>query len=145
VRLRNDQMANRSYPRTTGEARPFRFEMPAPRLLGIAAVIGLTVFIAAFTVPDLIHQNRQEQAATLVERALGTYAASQQEQDPARKRVLLEETRRLAAEALRLEPADLSAAELRNQAGAALTALDAIVDLGPMATVTTLAARSPAK
>ncbi len=138
VRLRSDQLASRDYPRTTGAARPFRFEMPAPRLLGIAAFVGLAVFIAAFTVPDLIHENRQEQASTLVERALGAYASSQQEQDAARKRTLLDETRRLASEALRLEPANLSAAELRNQAGAALTALDAIFDLGPMTAVLTL-------
>lgn len=139
VRLRNDQFSSRTaYPRTTGSRPPIRLHAPPPRLLGIAAAVSLAVFIAAFTVPDLINESRQEQASTLVERAQATYSAFQLELDPARRRTLLEETRRLASEALRIEPSNAPAAEMRQQAAAALTALDNVFDLGPMQTVVTL-------
>jgi hypothetical protein len=139
VRLRSDQFSSRNdYPRTTGTAKRFRFDLPAARLFGIAAAVGLAVFIAAFTVPDLIQENRQEQAANLVERAFTTFSAYESEQDPARKRTLVEETRRLASEALRLEPGNVAAGELRQQTSTALTALDNITDLGAMETITTL-------
>ena len=48
-------------------------------------------------------QGRQEQATTLLSRAQTAYAASQTESDPARRRTLLEETRRLTAEAARIQ------------------------------------------
>ena len=139
VRLRNDQFSARGdYPRTTGPAHRLRLDLPAPRLLGIAVAAAIALFVAAFTVPDLIQENRDVQASTLVGRALTTYGSVEQENDPGRKRTLLEETRRLASEALRIEPQNLTASELRQQAGAALTGLDAVFDLGPMQTVTTL-------
>ncbi len=139
VRLRNDQFSARNdYPRTTGPARRFHLDLKAPGLLAVSAFAAMALFVAAFTVPDLIQENREVQASTLVERALSTYAAFQQEQDPARRRTLLEETRRLASEALRIEPQNLNATELRAQAAAALTGLDAVLDLGPMHSLTTL-------
>jgi hypothetical protein len=139
VRLRNDQFSGRvDYPRTTGSPRRFRLEMPAPRILGGLGAIALALFIAAFTVPDLIQEGRQVQASTLVERALATYASIHSEADPARRRDLLEETRRLTSEALRIEPENVGASELRQQASAALVALDNVFNLGEMQTVTTL-------
>jgi hypothetical protein len=139
VRLRNDQFSGRvDYPRTTGSPRRFRFDMPAPRVLGGLGAVALALFIAAFTVPDLIQENRQVQASTLIERALAAYSAVDSEADPGRRRLLLDETRRLTAEALRIEPDNITASELRQQAGAALVALNNVFDLGPMQTVTTL-------
>jgi hypothetical protein len=139
VRLRNDQFSGRvDYPRTAGAGKPFRFDLPAPRVLGIAAAAGVLLFLAAFTVPNLIRQDRQQQTSSLLDRALVTYTGVQQEQDPTRKRSLLEETRRLASEALRIEPQNVQAIELRQQAGTALNQLDNVVDLGAMQTLTTL-------
>jgi len=138
VRLRNDQFSGRvDYPRMAGGGGP-RFRLPAPRLLGISAAVGLAVFIAAFTVPDLIQQNRQQQTSALIGRALSAYSTFQQEQDPSRRRALLDETRRLASEALRIEPGNVQAAELRTQATAAKNQLDNLTDLGQLQTVTTL-------
>ncbi len=139
VRLRNDQFSGRvDYPRTTGAGRALRFDLPLPRVLGITIFVGIAVFIAAFTVPDLVQQNRQAQASTLLDRALATYSSVQLEQDPSRRRSLLEDTRRLASEALRKEPDSLQASEVRAQAGQALSLLDNIVDLGGLQAITTL-------
>jgi hypothetical protein len=139
VRLRNDQFSGRvDYPRTTGSRGGLRLNMPPSRLLAISAVVAVALFIAAFAVPDLIQEGRQVQASTLIDRALTTYSFLDRESDPGRRRALLEETRRLTAEALRIEPGNVTAAELRQQAGAALTAMDNVFDLGQMQSVTIL-------
>jgi hypothetical protein len=139
VRLRNDQFSGRvDYPRTAAGSRPIRFQIPAARLIMIGAAAAVVLFIAAFTVPNLIHQNRQEQVAILLQRALTTYNGTTGELDPAKRRSLLEETRRLAAEALRIDSGNVQAAELRKQAGLALDILNNVIDLGPMQTLTTL-------
>lgn len=139
VKLRSDQFSSRGdYPRTTGAGRPFRLQTPAPGMLGIAVVAALAIFIAAFTVPDLIQEKREVQASTLIERALVAYSDSVQAQDKAQQRHLLEETRRLTTEALRIEPANIEATELHAQATGMLTGLNNIFDLGPMQTLTTL-------
>jgi hypothetical protein len=139
VRLRNDQFSGRAdYPRTTGGAGQSRLDLPAPRILGLAAVAAVILFIAAFTVPNLIHQNRQEQTTLLVSQALSLYTSVPQEPDNARKRILLEETRRLAGEALRIDASNSQALQLRQLAGEGLAVLNNVVDLGPMQTLTTL-------
>jgi hypothetical protein len=74
----------------------------------------------------------------LIASAHGHLAAAGAEEDPARKRQLLEETRRLASEALRIDSLNTVASDLRQQATASLTAMDAIFDLGPPTTITTL-------
>jgi hypothetical protein len=139
VRLRSDQFSSRGeYPRTTGPARRFQMNLPGPSFIGILAAVGLAVFIAAFTVPDLIQENRQEQASTLVQKALSAFTTAGQEADKGRQRSLYEETRRLTSEALRIEPANISATELHQQVTAKLVELDAVFNLEQVQTVTTL-------
>lgn len=139
IRLRNDQASGRGdYARTTGPPRRINFDFSQPRLLAIAGAVAVVLFVGAFTVPDLIRENRGEKIAGLLQSAqiqLGTGAA---ETDPAKRRTLLENASTLTAEILRLDPAHAEAASLRQQAVAGLTQLNALFDLGPMTTVTTL-------
>ena len=60
------------------------------------------------------------------------------EEDPTRRRQLLEDASTLSAEILRLDPQHVEAATLRQQALGGLAQLNAVFDLGPMTTVTTL-------
>ena len=55
-------------------------------------------------VPGLVKQGRTEKVSTLVENAQQQLVFAGQTADPAEKRKYLEETRRLASEALRNEP-----------------------------------------
>ena len=138
VRLRNDQSIGRSeYTRTTGEPRRIQFNFADRRLLQIAAVLVFILLVVAF-VPDLIREGRTQKLADLIAGAQVQLAAAQDQPDPAQRRVHLEETRRLASEALRLEPLSADATELRDQAGNLLNAMDAVFDLGPLTTVTSL-------
>ncbi len=138
VRLRRDQVSSRGeYPRTTGPATRFRLDLPLPRFFAIGAAAVLLFFIAAFAVPDLVRENRQEKASTLIERAQGELEAAAVETNPGQRRVLLGEAKRLAGEAVRIEPGNPAATGLYAQASSGLQALDAVVAVAP-ATITTL-------
>ena len=139
VRLRSDQAFGRSeYPRrTTGPARRFRFNPTDWRILRLALAAVVVLLVVAF-VPELVQQGRSEKLDSLVEGAESQLAAAQAASDPALRRDLLEETRRLANEALRIDPENAPAGDLRQQASASLDVMDALFDLGPMRTVTTL-------
>lgn len=139
VRLRADQGAGRGlYNRTAGATMPFRVPFPVSRFLWITAAVAVVLVLAAFTLPELVRESRAERSQTLLVRAQQHLAASSQETDPARQRVLLEETRRLSTEAFRIDPQNIAAEEIRQQATLGLAALDAIFDLGPMQTVSVL-------
>jgi hypothetical protein len=139
VRLRNDGSIGRSdYARTTGSGPRLRLNFNQPRYAVLGAAVVLLFFVAAFTVPDLISEDEQQRLARRVESATVQLNAGLAEQDPGRKRQLLEEARLSASEALRIDPQHAIATDLRQQAVATLTAMDAIFDLGPMTTVTTL-------
>jgi DNA-binding beta-propeller fold protein YncE len=139
VRLRSGPALGRGeYARATGPTRRFQFDLAQPRLIGVLGALAIMLFVGAFTVPDLVRQGRGERVTALVTTAQAQIAAAETEADPARKRSLLEETRRLASEALRIEQQNATANELHAQASASLIALDAVLDLGPMTTVTTL-------
>ncbi len=138
VRLRSDQLSSRGdYARTTGPAG-LRLNLPITRLLGLSLAVLFMVFVAAFAVPDLVKEGKQEKASTLLARAAEAIGQAEVDVDPSRKRKLLEEARRLTSEALRVEPGNVEASELRGRAVASLSAMDSILDLGPMTTVTTL-------
>jgi hypothetical protein len=138
VRLRSDSSIGRSeYARTTGEAQRFQFNFVDRRLIQYGGVIVLILLVVAF-VPGLIREGRTEKLAGLVANAQVQLAAAQEQQDPAQRRFHLEETRRLASEALRLEPLNPDATGLRDQAGALLAGMAAVADLGPPATVISL-------
>jgi hypothetical protein len=138
VRLRSDQSIGRSeYARTTGPAPRLRLNLSSWKLLRFGGAVVVVLLVIAF-VPDLVRQGRSEKLETLVANAQAEFEAGQAEQDPAAKRRHLDETRRLAAEALRIDPANPTAVLLRQQAGASLAALDSIQDLDPLTTVTTL-------
>ncbi len=138
VRLRNDQSIGRSeYARTTGDPRRFQFNLADWRLIQIGGVIVFILLVVAF-VPGLIREGRTEKLAGLVATAEVQLAAAQDQPDPAQRRFHLEETRRLAAEALRIEPLNATATDLRDQARVLLDDMDAFFDLGPLTTITSL-------
>lgn len=142
VRLRGDQASNRNdYARTTGPPAGFRLDLSQPRLIAIAGAVALILFVGAFAVPDLIRENRGEKISGLLQNAQVQLASGAAENDPARKRTLLEGASTLTAEILRLDPAHAEATSIRQQALAALTLLTANFDLGPMTTVTTFSQR----
>jgi hypothetical protein len=138
IRLRNGPAGGSEYSRTTGGRRGLNLGISQPRFVILGAAVMLVLFIGAFTVPDLIREGRSERSSLLLEGATAQLAASQSEQDPARKRQQLEDVRRLTTEALRVDADNTTATDLRQQATTALTALDAIFDLGPMTTLSTL-------
>jgi hypothetical protein len=138
VRLRSDSSIGRSdYARTTGETPRFQVNFVDRRLLQYGAVLVLVLLVVAF-VPGLIREGRSEKLAGLVANAQVQLAAAQEQDDPALRRFHLEETRRLASEALRLEPLNADATGLRDQAGALLAGMAAVADLGPLTTVASL-------
>jgi len=138
VRLRNEQGFGRNdYARTTGPSGRVSIRFVHPRVLALTGLACLLLLVAAFTLPDLVQEQRQQKVETLIAEALGQMAAAS-DADPATKRKLLEDTRRLSTEALRVEPENPTAIELREQAGSQLSALSAVFDLGPMTVVATL-------
>ena len=138
VRLRSEQAIGRAeYPRTTGLARPFHVNLTDWRLLRYALAVAVALLVIAF-VPDLVRQGRSEKLENLVQGAQTSLTAALATNDPARRRELLEDTRRFANEALRIDPEAITAEQLLQEASANLSTMDAIFDLGPMTTVTTL-------
>jgi hypothetical protein len=139
VRLRNDQALGRAeYPRTTGSGFRLNLKLNQPRYLLFGAALALFFFVAAFTVPDLISQDAEQRLADRIDAATLQLAAAQVETDPGRRRALFEGTRLAATEALRIDPQNATAAGLRQQAMSNLQAMDAILPLDPVTTVTTL-------
>ena len=136
IRLRGEQTLSRSEDaRTTGPDPRFRLQ---PRNVILGAILAALAIAAYFTVPGLISEDEQQRLATRVQDATLQLAAATDEADPGRRRVWLEEARLSAGEALRIDPDHPTALDLRQQAAAALEVMDAVFDLGPMATVTTL-------
>jgi hypothetical protein len=138
VRLRGEQSSSRNdYARTTGPPHKLNVNFADWRLIQIGGAIVVIVLLIAF-VPGLLRQGRSERLAQLIDSAQGQFAAAQQEQDPAQRRLLLEDTRRLANEALRIEQLNVTATQLQQQSSAMLDQMNAIFDLGPLTTLTTL-------
>jgi len=138
VRLRGEQTGPRNdYARTTGPPRRLRVNFADWRLIQIGGAIVVILLIAAF-VPSLLREGRSERIAELLDGAQLQFAAAQQQQDPAQRRFLLQETRRLATEALRIDDLNLTANQLHEQSTALLAEMDAIFDLGPLTTLVTL-------
>jgi hypothetical protein len=139
VRLRSDPSLGRTdYPLTTGAAPRFRINISQPGLLALIGGLAVLFFVGAFTVPDLIREGRSERIALLLDSGQSQLVAAQAEEDPARRRALLEETSRLASEVLRIDSLNAIASDLRQEASSHLTVMDAVFDLGPLTTVTTL-------
>jgi hypothetical protein len=139
VRLRPDQGTGRGvYPRATGAGGGLHLPLPTSRMLAAATAIVLIVLVGALAVPDLVRENRTERSLALLFRAQEALAVSNEEENPDRRRRLLEETRRLSTEAHRIDPENLAAEEVRQQATAALATLDAVFELSPVQTVVTL-------
>jgi hypothetical protein len=138
IRLRNDQALGRTdYARTTGPARGFRINLHDGKLVRFAVAAIVVLLIAAF-VPGLVREGRSEKLGDLVVAAERQLAASGGVTDPGERRRLLDDARRLANEALRIDSDNPAATQVRDQAAAALRNLDAVVDLGPLAPVATL-------
>ncbi len=138
VRLRGEQSASRNeYARTTGPPGRLNLNFANWRLIQIGGAIVVILLIAAF-VPGLLRQGRSERIASLLDGAQVQFAAAQQQTDPQQRRFLLEETRRLAAEALRLDDLNLTANQLHEQSSMLLDEMNAVFDLGPLTTVATL-------
>jgi hypothetical protein len=138
VRLRREQsIARGEYARTTGPTGGLKINFADKRLIQIAVVAVVALVIFAF-VPGLIQQNKGQKLDDLMTSAGQQFAIAGAATDPAVKRKALEETRRLAQEARRIDSLNASANELLQQATADLTVMDAILDLSPLATVTTL-------
>lgn len=138
VKVRGDGSIGRSnYARTTG-ASGFRLDVSQGRLLAIAGAVAVVLFVGAFAVPDLIKENRGEKIATLLQSAQVQLQAGAAEADADRRRDLFEDASRLSTEVLRLDDQHIEAASIRTQAQAGLAQLNAVSELGPMTTVTTL-------
>ena len=125
------------YLKATGPRKMFRLSLGQVRLLQAGASLAVVVLLAYF-VPSVLQKGRSEKVADLVDTSQTQLAAAGVEDDAARKRSLLEESRRLATEALHLDPGNETAGMLRQQASAGLVAMDAVVDLGSMKAVTAL-------
>ena len=139
VRLRSDQSIERGeYARTTGPKRRFQLNLGRPRWLVLLGGLGLAVVIAVFIVPGLIDEGRQAQLEAHLEAARASFGGALADDDPNGRRLLLEDSRREASEALRIAPDDAAAATLKRQATALLKDLDAIRELGPLTTVVRL-------
>jgi hypothetical protein len=138
VRLRGEQTGPRNeYARTTGPPRRLNVNFADWRLIQIGGAIVVILLIAAF-VPGLLREGRSERIAELLDSAQIQFTAAQQQTDAAQRRFLLEETRRLASEALRIDDLNLTANQLHQQSSAQLAEMDAIFDLGPLTTLVTL-------
>jgi hypothetical protein len=139
VRLRSEQSFGRGdYARTTGSRSRFTLGSVQPRFAVLGAALMLVLFVGAFTVPDLIREGRAERLAVLIDGASTQLTAAAAEQDPGRRRELLQEASRLASEALRIDEAHPVATDVRQQATGELIAMDAVFELSPMTTLTTL-------
>ncbi len=139
VRLRGEQSAGRGeYTRTTGPPAGFRLDLLQARWIGLLGVIAFLALIAVFIVPGLIDESRDTQLVANIASSQEQLSAALIEEDPARKRELFEGARRDASEALRLSPDNPVAADLHERITAQIEALDAILPLGPMTTVTRL-------
>ena len=135
VNLRNDRPAGRNeYARTTGTNRRFNVNFTDTRILQIAAIVAIALVLIYF-VPGLVRENRTVRLDEFLVASQTAFSLAQDEADPAVRRFYLEETRRLANEALRIEAANATANDLRTQATSALQALDAVFDLSPMTSV----------
>ncbi len=138
VNLRNNRPAGRNdYARTTGSDRRFNFDFTDRRLVQIAAIVAV-VLILIYFVPGLVKENRSQDLTDFISASQTAFNIAQDETDPAQKRFYLEETRRLANEALRVDETNVTANGLRTQATDALQALDAVFDLSPMTSLLTL-------
>jgi hypothetical protein len=138
VKLRNDQSIGRSdYARTTGSPRRLSLNFLDGRFLRFGAAAVVILLVVAF-VPGLVKEGRSEKLGDLVFASQNQLAASSGSADPAARRRLLEDARRLASEALRIDSDNAAAASLRDQATDALRTLDAVVDLGPLAPIASL-------
>jgi hypothetical protein len=138
VQLAEEAAAEGPQRRTkAGPVRRLRPSLGQVRLLQAGTSLAVVVLLAYF-VPGLLQKGRSERAVDLIDDSQAQLAAAGLEDDPSRKRSLLAESRRLATEALHLDPANVAAATLREQASAGLLAMDAVVDLGSMTAVTTL-------
>jgi hypothetical protein len=138
VNLRNDRSTGRNeYARTTGPSGRLNLNLNDARLVWIAAGIALVLIMIIF-VPDLVREGRTQTVGELLTSAQTNLNAAANEPDPAQRRFYLEETRRLAAEALRLEQTNAPATDLHGQATAALQTMDAIFDVSPLTPITTL-------
>jgi hypothetical protein len=139
IRLRNDGSLGRGeYARTTGGSGfKLNLNLANAKLLRIGAVVAFLLLVAAF-VPGLVSESRGERLGTLVQNAQDEYARAGASPDTGVRRKHLDETRRLATEALRIDPQNGVATELRGLATTGLSAMDAITDLGAMNTLTTL-------
>ncbi len=138
VNLRNDRLTGRNeYARTTGTTGKFNFNLNDARLVWIAAGIVIVLIMVMF-VPDLVRESRTQTVGELLAAAQTNLNAAAHEEDPAQRRFYLEETRRLAAEALRLEQENGPATDLHGQATGALQAMDAVFDVSPLTPITTL-------
>ncbi len=139
VRLRGDQsFGGGRYPRTTGPSRRLSIGPIQPPLLAVLGIIALILIVGLLTVPDLIRENRGERLTELLQQAQFQLNSATVETDTARQRQFLEEAGSLAAEALRIEPQNQIAADLRAEATAQLETLNAVIDLGPLTTLITL-------
>jgi hypothetical protein len=138
IRLRNDQAIGRSdYARTTGPARGLRLNLSEGKLLRLGVAGLLIVLVAAF-VPGLVREGRSEKLGDLVAASQHQLDAAGAVNDPGQRRRLLDDARRLSSEALRIDSNNAAAAQLRDQAAAALRGLDAVFDLGQLTPVSTL-------
>ena len=138
VRLRGEQTGPRNeYARTTGPPRRFNLLFADWRLIQIGGAIVVILLIVAF-VPSLLREGRGERLAELLDGARLQFAAAQEQTDPELRRILLEDTRRLSGEALRIDPLNLTADQLNEQSMLLLAEMDAIFPLGPLTTIVTL-------
>jgi len=137
VRLRGPAATPRLRLTRTTTTLPRLF--PVPGLAVLAALIVLSVaLIAWFAVPRSVQENQEERFVSLVADARASLQAAPGVVDAAQRRELLSGALAHVEEAASIYPDDGQVQALRVQVQAALTHLDAVVDLGELRLVANL-------
>jgi hypothetical protein len=137
VRLRGEGAAPRTRYKRTTTTLPRIF--PVPRLAVLAALAVLTVALVAwFAVPRSVQENREARFVSLMADARGSLQAAPGLPDGAERRELLSGALADLDEAASIYPEDGQVQALRVQAQAAMSDLDAVVDLGELRLVADL-------
>lgn len=126
LRLKGAEASIR-YPRTTG--RRSRLPSVPPVVLVAAVALAVIGVLAFLLIPDALQESRDERFGDLVAAARDDLNAAEAADDPGLRRSLLEDADAGLADAEGLSPNDPEVASLRTDVLAALTELNAVVEL----------------
>ena len=126
VRLKGDD-ANIRYPRTTGLRAGFP-RVP-PRAIAAVLVIVVAALLAWYILPPVLEESREDQFTTLMDEARIALRTADDAADPDLRRQSLRSANEALLEAEGLRPEDPEVPTLLARVDAALTELDAVLEL----------------